>query len=51
MTLSSSLGFNASEIQYVSYLGLVRLATDSIDLNWLGNGVVQVSFDELEIVT
>lgn len=49
LTLSASLDIDASEIVRVSYLGLYRLNTDSIDYNWIGGGKVQTQCAVLEI--
>ena len=38
---STSVGIDASEIVKISYLGYNRLDTDSVELRWVGNGVVE----------
>ena len=47
--LSSSLAINAAEVDRISNLGLRRLDTDSVDLNWVGNGVATMSAMTVEI--
>lgn len=48
-TLSSALNVHASRIRRVSYLGLKRLTSDAVDLNWIGNGVCQASLSVTEL--
>ena len=49
-TLSSSLGgLTAATIRRISYLGLKRLATDQMKLEWLGNSVARCNFSVLEL--
>jgi hypothetical protein len=37
LTLSSSLGINASDIQFISYLGQHRLGTDRVEISHINN--------------
>lgn len=48
-TLSPALNKNSSSIELISYLGLHRLDADSVDLNYQGAGLVEVSVPILEI--
>lgn len=48
-TLDSPLNVNADDIIAISYLGLRRLEADSIDLNWRGNGVLDIAVPVLEL--
>lgn len=48
-TLNDPLNVNADDIICISYLGLRRLEADSIDLNWQGNGVLDMSVPVLEL--
>ena len=49
VTLDSSFNADAATIQRICYLGLYRLDNDSIDLNWIGNGIVQSEIQLLEL--
>lgn len=49
LTLDSAINVDAAEILRVSYLGLKRLETDLVDLNWLGGGVAEVEVRILEL--
>lgn len=49
LTLATSLGYDASLIRNICYLGLYRLDNDSIDMNWIGNSVVQSSVNIVEL--
>jgi hypothetical protein len=49
LTLDTSLATNASNIIRVCWLGLKRLNTDSVDLNWPGAGVCELEVRLLEI--
>lgn len=49
VTITPALNKNASSIQRISYLGLYRLNADSVDLNYQGAGIVEVSVPILEI--
>ena len=48
-TLSSALNLPASRIRRVSYLGLKRLSGDSVELEWIGNGVCQAALSVTEL--
>lgn len=49
-TLDASLGgVDAAAVECVSYLGLYRLDTDMVNLNWLGNAVCRASMNVLEL--
>lgn len=49
LTLDNPLNVNAADVIAISYLGLKRLEGDSVDLNWIGNGVCQMSVPVLEL--
>lgn len=49
LTLSSSLNVAAANIHAVSFLGLRRLDTDRVELNWRGNSVVASTVNVVEI--
>lgn len=49
VTVSPALNKSASSIERISYLGLHRLDTDSIDLHYQGAGNVEVTVPILEI--
>lgn len=49
LTLSSSLGVDASRIAFVSYLGQNRLDSDSIEIEHLGNNKAQSTVNVLEL--
>lgn len=49
LTLSSSLAINASAILRVCFLGLRRLDTDRVDVNWIGGCACSVSVPVLDI--
>lgn len=49
ITLNGSLGYDASQITNVSYIGLNRLDTDSIDITWNGNGEAESTYNIMEI--
>lgn len=49
VTVSPALNKNADSIELISYLGLHRLDADSVDLNYQGAGIVEVSVPILEI--
>lgn len=48
-TLATSLGYDASLIRNICYLGLYRLDNDNIDLNWIGKFIVQSTVNILEL--
>lgn len=47
--LETPLNVNAAEIVAISYLGLKRLDSDVIELNWVGNGLCDMSVQVLEL--
>lgn len=49
LTLDTSLAINASAIEFVSWLGLKRLDTDKVTLDYIGNNHCETSFSILEI--
>lgn len=49
ITVDSPLNISADNLRRVSYLGLHRLDTDTIELRWIGNGVVESEYNVLEI--
>ena len=49
VTVSPALNKNADSIELISYLGLHRLDADSVDLNYQGASLVEVSVPILEI--
>lgn len=49
VTISPALNKNADSIELISYLGLHRLDADSVDLNYQGASLVEVSVPILEI--
>lgn len=49
LTLDTPLNIQASTIRFVSYLGLRRLDTDRVELNWIGGGVVRAGIATVEI--
>lgn len=49
LTLDTALGFDASLISQICYLGLNRLDTDRIELSWLGNQVMESAVQLLEL--
>lgn len=49
LTLNSPLNVAAGAIKSISYLGLNRLNADKIELNWIGNSVVETAVEVLEI--
>lgn len=49
LTLSSPLNVDASLIRRISYLGLYRLDTDSVEIQWIGNSVTQSDARVLEL--
>lgn len=49
LTITPALNKEASTVQLISYLGLHRLDADSVDLNYQGAGIVEVSVPILEI--
>jgi hypothetical protein len=48
-TLNSTINLAASRVRRISYLGLKRLSSDSMKLEWIGNGVARCNFGILEI--
>ncbi|KGH48994.1 hypothetical protein GS19_15570 [Acinetobacter idrijaensis] len=49
VTVSPALNKSADSIELISYLGLHRLDADSVDLNYQGAGIVEVTVPILEI--
>lgn len=49
LTLDVTLNIDASEIQYISWLGKKRLNSDIIDITWLGNNVAQSVISVVDI--
>lgn len=49
LLLDTDLSMEASDISYISYLGLKRFASDSIELSWIGNITVEATINILEI--
>lgn len=49
LTLDSPLNVPASDIVAISYLGFRRLDADTIELNWTGNGICEMSVPVLEL--
>lgn len=49
LTLSSALNIDAGRIKRISYLGLNRLDTDAIEIDWIGNNVAESEFAVLEL--
>lgn len=49
VVLNGSLGYDASEITNICYLGLNRLDTDSIEIDWNGNGEAESTFNIMEL--
>lgn len=49
LTLSSSLGVNASAVKRISFLGLKRLDTNRAEINWIGGTACEVAVSTVEI--
>lgn len=49
LTLNTALNVNAADIVAISYLGFKRLDADTVELNWSGNGICDVSVPVLEL--
>ena len=49
LKLSQSVNEQASEIKRISYLGLYRLNSDSVDINYGGNGFATISIPIVEL--
>lgn len=49
LSIDSNLNIQASSIKAISFLGLRRLDTDRVELNWLGNSVVRATVNTVEI--
>jgi hypothetical protein len=49
LTLTTQLNIDASTIQKISYLGLYRLDTDSIDLTFIGKNMAQTQVNIIEL--
>lgn len=49
LTLDSALDIAAKDIVVITFLGLWRLASDLIEMTWIGGGVCQAGVDIVEI--
>lgn len=49
LTLSTSLGYDASLIDRISYLGLYRLDSDNIELNWIKSRTIESNVNIVEL--
>lgn len=49
LNLGQSLTINYNQIRRISLMGLKRLATDTVQINWLGGEVAEVLTDFLEL--
>lgn len=47
--LDSAVSILATDISFISYMGLKRLDTDAIDLVWIGNGVLESTVNSVEV--
>lgn len=50
LTLDSNLNINSSLIEKICFLGLHRLDSDSIEINWIGNCVAKSSIRTIELL-
>jgi hypothetical protein len=48
-TLNASLGVSYENLRRISYLGLKRLSSDTVDLSWVGNSVAKVVLGVTEL--
>lgn len=49
LTVNTPLNINASDIHRISFLGCKRLDTDKIEMNWIGNGVLESTINSVEV--
>lgn len=49
LTLESGLAVQAADVVAISYMGLKRLNSDTVELNWLGNGRCSLAAPVLEL--
>lgn len=49
LTLSTSLGYDASLIERISYLGLYRLDSDNVELNWIKSRTIESTVNIIEL--
>jgi len=49
VSVDTALSVDASDIQFISYMGQKRLASDRIEFNWLSNNVVDVTVPIIEV--
>jgi hypothetical protein len=49
ITLDDSVGIESNELRRICFLGLKRLDTDTVDLRWIGNGVMDATIPVIEI--
>lgn len=49
VTLDTTLGFDASTVEYISFMGRKRLSSDRIEINWQGNNTGNASVPITEI--
>jgi len=47
--LTSQINIDASDIEYISYMGQKTLSSDRIEFNWLSNNVVDVTVPIIEV--
>jgi hypothetical protein len=48
-TLNTTINTLASNIRRISFLGLKRLASDTVQLDWIGNSVAKCNYSVIEI--
>lgn len=49
LTLSASVSFTKEQVFYATYLGICRLDSDTLVLNWVGNGKCEAGLRIIEI--
>lgn len=49
LTLNESLGINATSVERICYLGLMRLDTDRVELQWNGDGICVSEVPVIEV--
>ena len=49
MTLTATLGFDASTVEYISFMGRKRLASDRLEISWRGNNTASSAVPIIEI--